>query len=686
MTHVAQPLPRHATSLPGLLGRRVAARLDGWVMAAGALAAFAFAIRLAEADQQSAYMDEGTNVITGRMLVEQHAIYAEVLNWAYGSYLWPLVAGLADEAGGLALVRGVTAVCGVIMVIATTVSAWRLAPAALNRDRRWGVALSAGFFMAIAPTAIAVARFGTYDALAGAGFMLGIALLLVDSGRGHALFLLSAALLLFVAFLAKYVVALYFPFICIFVVVAPALSREAKPTPTPTISPTSPTDQHWFVGKLRLPGWTRRSAVNLLWFVVPLTALCVGYMLIFLAPLLALLTSSLHYADLKSPDALREYVWTRPELWLLVIAAGLGWRSASWRGRIIAVGGTAVIAAFQYVARPDFDFWKHSIYVIYFVAPLAALCWLRIPQHTGTWKVVSLLTAGFIGLVAWSPAIAQADRLINFYPNLNPSLGAIQQDLNGSALVLTDDTALRYYLYPTMPTDRVIGPFFFTYQSQDGLEGYRRAIADRYFDTIVLDGGVTPQGNAIRDQLGQEIQDAYQQVYSGTTAGFTVEVYKPDRPQNSAPPDGSDQTWPEAYTFDAGTDGWGVHPDTTDWQPGQQIAMATTPAWNGHPSLEFAPTADGSTLSLRHSGPVAQMRARVYLVSSDGSTAPLRIGFMGFDSNWLWHDDGFRWVVTPGNWTTITWQLAAPGDYNEVGLKLPAGVSQVYVGSFEIDP
>ena len=49
----------------------------------------------------------------------------------------------------------------------------------------------------------------------------------------------------------------------------------------------------------------------------------------------------------------------------------------------------------------------------------------------------------------------------------------------------------------------------------------------------------------------------------------------------------------------------------------------------------------------------------------------MRVGFMGFDSNWQWHDDGFRWVVPPDSWTTITWDLADPGDYEEVGLKLP---------------
>ena len=49
---------------------------------------------------------------------------------------------------------------------------------------------------------------------------------------------------------------------------------------------------------------------------------------------------------------------------------------------------------------------------------------------------------------------------------------------------------------------------------------------------------------------------------------------------------------------------------------------------------------------------------------------PIRVGFIGFDSAWQWHDDGFRWLLPPASWTTITWNLSAPGDYEEVGLEL----------------
>jgi hypothetical protein len=241
----------------------------------------------------------------------------------------------------------------------------------------------------------------------------------------------------------------------------------------------------------------------------------------------------------------------------------------------------------------------------------------------------------------------------------------------------------------------VVGPFFFTYKSQDGPEAYRRAISDRFFDAIVLDGGVTPQGAAIRQQLGQTVQDFYQRVYSQHDAsGFTVEVFKPVRPQGATGADSIELPWPVAYTFDTQTNAndnkdsaWGAHAEASDWQPGLQVESRTEQPWEGHASLRFTPSPSSTSVTLRRSGHVTRLRARIYVASTDPKATPIRVGFVGFDDAWRWHDDGFRWLVPPGSWTTVTWDLASPGDYEEVGLKVPASsVSQLYIGSFEIDP
>ena len=160
--------------------------------------------------------------------------------------------------------------------------------------------------------------------------------------------------------------------------------------------------------------------------------------------------------------------------------------------------------------------------------------------------------------------------MIDFYPNLNPSIEAIDANIAGSALVLTDDTALRYYLYPHIPTDRVFGPFFFTYRSQDGLEAYRQAISDRFFDAIVLDGGVTPQGAAFRQQLGQTIRTFISGVYGRRAGSPSTSSGHSAAGANGA--ENAEQTWPVEYTFDHGLD-FGA-PDSGDWHAGLQVTQS----------------------------------------------------------------------------------------------------------------
>jgi hypothetical protein len=623
----------------------------------------AFLARAVSIVRQSAYMDEGTNVLTGRLLIEHHTVYAEVLNWAYGSYLWPLVAGVADAHGGLAMVRMVTAMCGALMTLGTSLAAYRLAPPSVPHHRRQVVALLAGLAMAVAPTAIGVGRFGTYDALAAAGFMLGVGLLVPAHRNARPLTIFVAATLLFIAFLSKYLVALYFPLICLYAMFAPLVASPRRP---------------------------RVALANLVFFVIPLTLACAGYLLIFLGPLLALFTSSLHYGDLKSPDPLTVYFLEQPVIWLLVAAAVAGLRFATATGRMVGLVGAGIILGFQLLGRADYDFWKHSIYVIYFLAPIAALTWLRVPQHTGTWRVVAIAVPVAVALWFLPRAEAGANHVTAFYPNFNSSLSAIWRHTSDSAVLLMDDTALRYYLYGKLPIDSMIGPFQFTYRgvtyggADQNVDAYRSAVRDRWFDTIVLNGGVTPQGNAIRTNLLDDIEEHYVKVYSAPAGyGMAIEIYKS---KSRAAGRRDPAAVPTRVTFDAGTAHWGARPVDRGIVPGLRVNASTEQPWNGQSSLQFTVADGANTVGTSIAGTVSVVQAHVYVVAADGGSQPVRVGLIGFDDQWEWRDDGYRWLVTPGVWTAVSWELARPGAYHELGFHFPQNVAVAYIGDVEIVP
>jgi hypothetical protein len=282
-----------------------------------------------------------------------------------------------------------------------------------------------------------------------------------------------------------------------------------------------------------------------------------------------------------------------------------------------------------------------------------------------------------------------ANEAAAFYPNLHPSLDAIATHTAGAATVLMDDTAVRYYLYRKVPMDGLIGPFAFSYYGQPGIDGYRTAISDHYFDVIVLDGGVTPQGAAIQANLQREIEENYTRVYSAPAGrGFAVDIYKPTSAHDTSGGPGGTGPWPVRYTFEgpAMLERWGAHPESGEMEPGRQVTISSELPWAGLPSLQFEAQDRASTVTVQEPGTVSAVRAHVYVTPGNEGGAAVRIGMMGFDADWTWRDDGYRWLIPSNTWTTIKWQLARPGLYHEIGLNFPRDVKAAYIGDLEIDP
>ncbi len=642
-----------------------------WVGLVG-IAAIALILRIAQLAQQSPYMDETTYVLTGRLLIEKHISYLGYAYWAYGSYLWALGAGIADMVGGLVAVRSLNAALTVVTVVATGLAAYRLAADKFTHTRRWLIAIIAAGIMAVFPTAIGLGRFATYDALAAAGFMLGLALLAPFPAQPKRVTLLVAAGLMFVGFLSKYIVAAYFPFLCLFLLFGP---------------------------RTRTAFW--RSGF---FFVLPLAAGCAAYFYLFRTELTTLLSFSASYTDLKSDNPLREYVWQRPELWVLLALAIFGFRRATGNGRVVAVGGTAIILAFQAASRPDFDFWKHSIYVIFFLAPLAALVlapiaefglrWVRLSQwRQRSGRSLAIFVTGATALIAGVGmflSLQAADTLVTFYPNVTDSVGAIKANTAAAKNVLVDDTAIRFYLYPHIQPQQVNDPFTLDYKGLHDIPAYTQAITDRYYDTIILDGGIGPVGSRIRNQLGDLIDHYYDITYSAQAGSEAVlEIYRPRTGQIAPMPTAAQDTnGAKTYNFTGSVHSWGSHPDNGNLQPGFQVSISHDQLWQNQTTLQFKPTDSDAFVGVKRTAAVSQIKVQIYVANNSAQgTVPLHLGMVGFDSNWQWHDDGFKQTVPVGKWTELTWTLPQPGIYNEIGLKFQDATGRtIYIGQVEVQP
>jgi hypothetical protein len=101
-------------------------------------------------------------------------------------------------------------------------------------------------------------------------------------------------------------------------------------------------------------------------------------------------------------------------------------------------------------------------------------------------------------------------------------------------LALVDDSALTYYLYGQVESDKVITPFFYNYNSLSGLPAYTLALRDQKFNLVILDGGATATGKDFWEKLRPVIKSipTYQLVYSQPLntpfmdEGHTLEIYR----------------------------------------------------------------------------------------------------------------------------------------------------------------
>ncbi len=463
-----------------------------------AIVAVAWYLRARDPHYSSAYMDESIYVLYGRMFLSRHfqPPIDHPLNFSFGWYLWPMLAAGADRIAGLVGVRELAAAMGAGIVYAVCGFARRLFSPA--------VGLASALLFAFLGPAILVSRIATRDS--GSLFFFGVGLWLFvrawqkEKERSWSAWF-AAALFLFAAFLCKYLVAIYFPFL---VILSLLKGRRA-----------------------------------ILGFFLPLVALCAAYAAYYREALHALLRYGSAYGSLKAPaaDALEIYFTHRLDFWILAVLALAAWFSYAEVGHAklgVVWFGAAVMPLFQLVSRADYDYWKHVNCALLFLVPLAMQGLLSLLRRTGSvsYKVAGpvVVTCLAVGL-GWVGNAWHIDQFV-FWPNTEPVVAYFQGRLATSARVLVDDTVLRYYFSPPLHQWQIVDPFYFRYGAATGAPAYSAAVADGSFDYIVLDGGIGDDAKQMADAIAPQLSARYILRVSmpDATLGQHIQIYERQNP------------------------------------------------------------------------------------------------------------------------------------------------------------
>lgn len=473
------------------------------VLALLLIAIIALWLRAQNPGYTTAYMDESIYVVYGRMFLNKHfeAPLSSPLRWSFGWYLWPVFSALADRVGGIVAVREMAAAMGTAAVMAVYGFSRRLYGSA--------VGVGAGAVFSVLGPAVMVSRIATRDAGAFFFFVFGLWAFVRAWQEDELPSWIISAACLFSAFLCKYVVAIYFPFLVIIAV------RK---------------------------GW--RAALS---FCLPMVVASVFYLVRYWPDLRYLLLYGASYGSLRAHgwQLWNVYVWQRIDLWVIAVLSLLSFAVRGHRRVTLLMWlGAALGLAFQWKTRADFDFWKHATYVLLFLVPAAVYALIALAKRLGGTQLrqaviaisaVLMLTVGS----AWVGKSSSYDQTI-FWPNVEPVLAYFEGRLPNNARILTDDSVLRYYFNPLLSQSQITDPFAFWYQGRAGASAYSSAVEDGWFDYVILDGGMGTEAKTMESALwGHLARYTRALQMPDSMLGHTIQIYQRTSPPARVNPLGS---------------------------------------------------------------------------------------------------------------------------------------------------
>lgn len=469
-------------------------------------------VRVANLSFNSLFVDEAIYATVGRNVLAG-AFDSAALRWMYGSYLYPVLTSLFAGPTGEAGLRLVSA------VLSSAAAGWvYLATVRLFGQ---GPAVWATLCFGLTAISIDMGQFAVYDALAVPALACCLYLVVRAADASPTLerrLLLAASAVFVIGTLAKYFAALYLPaLICVATVCALQQGRS-----------------------LRAFG---------LYFLAPATLVLAVYGWVNLEDLRFLLAGNYGVAT-GARDRILNDIWAEIGVTSLIALAGLAalvWHGP-WEGTppslarralwalLVPVLSLSLLAAplYHLLTANQHAAWKHTVYSLIFLAPLAGYaCHILVtslralPGRTGL--VTSLIGAvASAALVVWGVDYA-LDRNWGFqhsWPNARGVVAYLERaELVPGEPVLAEGAPIyTYYLFP-QPEYRAMwtSTWYAVYGEQSGVAAMEAAIADHYYQAVILDGYHTPE---LRDRLATALHSAgYRLGYEETqqlSLGFPV--------------------------------------------------------------------------------------------------------------------------------------------------------------------
>jgi hypothetical protein len=407
----------------------------------------------------TAFQDEALYLTAGRVLNDNiaHGVPADQYGYTHffsGSpYLYPLAINVVDSAGGLAAARAVS-LC--LMLGATALIH---GSARTLWDEKTGLC-AAGVF-AVAQSTQMLGNFATYDACA--VFLLALLARLVTGSAARPWLLFPAVPLAALTVGVKYASALYLPTLCAMAVLVARTS------------------------------WPRALARGTA-FAMVAGGVVFGLLVLLGAGTALETTTTGRISGISTTPELLAATgrWLGP--WIIAAAAGailagtarrpdIGSRARAVLLAIVLFTTLLLAPAYHLHLRTDVSLSKHVGYGLVFAAPLAglALAWLSGRRLRFPLPAIAVSVA-----LLWT-GTHEAERQYSSWVDTTLLHRELHRVVPPDGKVLTEVADVpAYYLADRTAPRNIVSFYYLLYKNLTGPDAYNLAVADGYFDVIVL--------------------------------------------------------------------------------------------------------------------------------------------------------------------------------------------------------
>lgn len=425
----------------------------------------------------NAFEDEGLYVYVGHRVI-QHITHGVFLSGYPGSFfsgapgLYPALAAMADNVGGLAAARGVSLLFACVATIATYGVGNRLF------GRAAGIIGAAAFVLC--GSVIYISHFATYDSMMMALVALAVWLAIYSAQRDGFAWAPAVSLLLSLAFLTKYAGAVYAPIVIAITVVV-----------------------GW-----PLYGWkiVRRG----LFAAVATLVICFSVIELWGRSMIPGIQSTTSSRDVLTPATgpflLKEIVtWVGPWLALALIGALFRVRRQPLLVALL-LGGSVIGPLDQVRIGEATSLAKHVAFGIVFAAPLIGDLFARgFRRARAGGRVVTVVALVVAFAVLAASGLRYSHQFLTGWVDDKPLRPVLAQAIaaHPDKKILGERySPQRYELREQTEANQWYDTYYFSYDHKVDEPAYAEAIKQEYFGVIYLDQ-TTPFGQYVFDYLKQ---------------------------------------------------------------------------------------------------------------------------------------------------------------------------------------